>query len=118
MEINDMQFCKKRGFQKEKGFEIDEVVGEISIPVVLCHSRQHKKPKERVLMPSPDGAIRVHDYIMIARSHGKQIPGDRWSFAKSFGKRLMTILGRVLTLYKASSMKKMKKLLDQLIQKL
>ena len=47
----------KHGFQKQPGFKVDEIVGEISVQVVKCHSSRDKTPKERVVMIMPNGKV-------------------------------------------------------------
>ena len=97
----DIDFCPSRGFQNEPGFEIDEIVGHLKIPIIKCHSRRHPTPKERVVMLLPDGkTVRIHDYVMIRRCHGKEVVGDVWSLARvgveralEFAKRLINGIG-------------------------
>jgi hypothetical protein len=86
----------QHGFQNEPGFDIDEVVGELTLTVVRCHSDRNPSPKERVILLTPNGTLRVHDFIMVRRAHGKIIPGDVWTFGESTETRVRNILSRLM----------------------
>jgi hypothetical protein len=84
--------CKNHGFQKETNIIIDEVVGELKIPIVSCHSDEHPTPKKRGVMLVPVGkdkktgeqlfVYRIHDHMVIKRRHGLQTVNDFWTLKR------------------------------------
>ena len=110
-EVEDLELDHEHGFQNEPGFEIDGVVGELKLTVILCHSARNPQPKERVVMRLPDGSVRVHDHVGVARAHGHQIVHDRWS-AQALGiERVVTFVRR---LFQSIEVKAIEKLISKL----
>lgn len=93
----ELKFDPSHGFQNEPGFQIDDVVGEIRLKVVMCHSLRRPQPKQRVVMLMPDGeSIRVHDYVGVSRAHGVQVVHDRWSLVRVGKDRVLEFFRRLV----------------------
>jgi hypothetical protein len=82
MNLDDAKLCTTHGFQRERGFAVDETVAEIVVPVIRCHSSEHPEPRERIVIVTPDGKVRVHDYATVCRAHGHQAVSDRWMLGR------------------------------------
>jgi len=87
---------RSHGFQRERGFVVDAVVGQIVIPVVRCHSDEHPEIAERIVVLTEDGKVRVHDYAAVARAHGHEVVGDRWMWGRASAARISTVVRRIL----------------------
>lgn len=81
--------CADHGIQKEPGFSIDEVTGELRVMVILCHTDAKSEPKKRLVMivPNDDATqakrYRVHDHVTINRRRGKQCVHDWWTLGQT-----------------------------------
>lgn len=90
----------QHGFQREPGFKVDGVVGQLSVLVVECSSDRHPTPKRRVVMlltgPEQTWLMRCHDWVGICRDRGKMIVHDRWSLGRSLLDRFRDLCIRTL----------------------
>lgn len=109
--LDEGEMDRAHGFQRERGFAVDEIVGELVVPVVLCHSDEHPAPAQRVVMFTVDGKVRVHDYLAVGRAHGRQIVGDKWTWGKATAARVLTVVGRVMVQLEGRLLSKLAKLL-------
>lgn len=97
----------QHGFQREPGFKVDEVVGQLSVLIVKCSSDRSPVPKRRVVMllPGPEQTwlMRVHGYVGICRDRGKQVVHDRWSLGRSLLDRFRDLCVRTLAVLEAET---------------
>jgi hypothetical protein len=114
LDLEGAEPCQKHGFQNEEGFEVDEVVGEIKVPVILCHSKRHKAPKKRFIMLTPEGTFRVHDYGWIHRRHGRQTVNDRWTSKRCAKERAVEWAKRQLEALKGKGLRALLDLLAKI----